>query len=45
MKKVYQRIIAPQKEYEGVLEYPYSRLIGFNGIRDVMVIEKLKEEK
>ena len=38
-------VFDPQKEYEGLLEYPYSRLIGFNGIRDVMVIKKLKEEK
>nr|DAF77415.1 MAG TPA: hypothetical protein [Caudoviricetes sp.] len=37
--------VEPQKEYEGLLEYPYSRLIGFNGIRDIMVITKLKEEK
>lgn len=38
-------VFDPQKENEGILEYPYSRLIGFNGIRDVMVITKLKEEK
>lgn len=38
-------VFDPQKEYEGLLEYPYSRLIGFNGIRDVMVITKLKEEQ
>lgn len=38
-------VFDPQKEYEGILEYPYSRIIGYNGIRDVMVITKLKEEK
>lgn len=42
MKKVYQRIDDPQKEYEKVVNYPYSRLIGFHGIRSIDVIRKIR---
>lgn len=32
----------PQKEYEQVVNYPYSRLIGFNGIRSIDVLRKIR---
>ena len=34
-------VFDPQKEYEKVVNYPYSRLIDYNGIRSIDVIKKL----
>lgn len=31
----------PQPEYENVKNYPYSKLIGYNGIRTIDIIKKL----
>ena len=31
----------PQKKYEKVVNYPYSRLIDYNGIRSIDIIKKL----
>lgn len=34
-------VFDPQKEYEKVVNYPYSRLIGYNGIRSIDIIQKI----
>ncbi len=33
-------VFDPQKEYEDVINYPYSKLIGYNGIRSIDIITK-----
>lgn len=38
----YNIVFDPNPEYEKVVNYPYSKLIGFNGIRGIDVIEKIK---
>lgn len=35
-------VFDPQPEYEKVVNYPYSRLIGYNGIRSIDVIRKIE---
>lgn len=35
-------VFDPQPNYEKVKNYPYSRLIDYNGIRSIDVIEKIK---
>lgn len=40
--KDFNIVFDPQKEYENVVNYPYSKLIGYNGIRSVDIITKLK---
>lgn len=37
-------VFDPNPEYKNIVEYPYSRLIGYNGVRDVMIITKIREE-
>ena len=37
----YNIVFDPQHEYEKVKNYPYSRLIGYNGIRSIDVIQKI----
>lgn len=32
----------PQPEYKGILHYPYSQIIGYNGIRSIDIIRKIK---
>ena len=32
----------PQKDYEGIIRYPYAKLIGFNGIRAIDTIRRIK---
>lgn len=32
----------PQPEYKGILHYPYSQIIGYNGIRSIEIIRKIK---
>ena len=34
-------VFDPQKEYEKVVNYPYSKLIGYNGIRSIDIIKKI----
>ncbi len=34
-------VFDPQKEYESVVNYPYAKLIGYNGIRSIDIIRKL----
>lgn len=36
-------VFDPQREYEKVINYPYSKLIGFNGIRSIDIIQKIEE--
>ena len=36
-------VFDPQKNYETVINYPYSKLIGFNGIRSVDIIKKIDD--
>lgn len=31
----------PNEKYKGIFEYPYSRLIGYNGIRSIDTIRKI----
>ena len=40
----YRIIHDPQPEYQGILQYPYAKLIGFNGIRTIEVIRKISED-
>lgn len=40
--KDFNIVFDPQKEYEKVVNYPYSRLIEYNGIRGVDTIRKIK---
>lgn len=35
-------VFDPQPEYEKVKNYPYSRLIGYNGIRSIDIIRKIE---
>ena len=37
----YNIVFDPQKEYENVKNYPYSRLIDYNGIRSIDIIKKI----
>lgn len=39
--KDFNIVFDPQPEYEKVKNYPYSRLIGYNGIRSIDIIKKL----
>ena len=39
--KDFNIVFDPQLEYEKVKNYPYSRLIGYNGIRSIDIIRKL----
>lgn len=41
MKKVYQRTDDTQPEYAKVVNYPYSKLICYNGIRSIDIIKKI----
>ena len=34
-------VFDPQPEYEKVINYPYSKLIGYNGIRCIDIIKKI----
>ncbi len=34
-------VFDPQKDYENVVNYPYSKLIGYNGVRAIDVIIKI----
>lgn len=36
-------VFDPNPRYEGIKMYPYSKLIGYNGIRDIMPVIKIKE--
>lgn len=35
-------VFDPQPEYQNIKFYPYSSLIGYNGIRDIICINKIK---
>ena len=37
-------VFDPQPVYEKVVNYPYSRLIGYNGIRSIDIIRKINPE-
>lgn len=39
--KDFNIVFDPNPEYQGIREYPLSRLIGYNGIRDVLEIVKV----
>ena len=34
-------VFDPQPEYAKVVNYPYSKLIGYNGIRSIDIIKKI----
>ena len=34
-------VFDPNQEYEKVINYPYSKIIGYNGIRGIDIIKKL----
>jgi len=38
----YNIVFDPQPEYEKVKNYPYSRLIDYNGIRSIQIIRKIE---
>lgn len=35
-------VFDPQKDYEGILHYPYANIIGFNGIRVIDTLRRIK---
>lgn len=35
-------VFDPQPEYAKVVNYPYSKLIGYNGIRSIDIIKKIE---
>jgi hypothetical protein len=38
-----QDVLDPNPNYDGILCYPYSKLIGYNGIRAIDTFNKLKQ--